>query len=371
MPTPVLTKNKSGVFEARWSTNRRTRRKSMGTQDSAAAEARFAQWLLMGGHKEEQAGETSTEAKLTIGELWAVYERLHIHPHVEAKRTAYASWRNLAGVFSDMEPADVSQDVVDGYVGRRLAGKIGKPSKPSTTRRELSALQACLNWCANPKRKPRYITEKDVPAFELPPASDPRDRWLSTEEMARMHAAATAMRRDDKLTRDERFLWLALQTAARKQAILDLTWDRVDFEVGMIHFNVPGRKKTKKRRVSVPMSKALRPILEQAHKERENELVMTNKNDMWARVQLIAIKAGLGVRGPKRVGKGHKILATGISPHTLRHTAATHMARRGVPLYTIAGVLGNTLAMVEKVYAKHCPAALRDAVNAISGELDG
>jgi hypothetical protein len=43
------------------------------------------------------------------------------------------------------------------------------------------------------------------------------------------------------------------------------------------------------------------------------------------------------------------------------------MARRGVPLWTIAKVLANTLAMVERVYAKHAPDDLRDAVGMISG----
>jgi integrase len=58
---------------------------------------------------------------------------------------------------------------------------------------------------------------------------------------------------------------------------------------------------------------------------------------------------------------------SGVSPHVLRHTAATHMARRGVPLWTIAKVLANTLAMVERVYAKHSPDDLRVAVGMISG----
>ena len=42
------------------------------------------------------------------------------------------------------------------------------------------------------------------------------------------------------------------------------------------------------------------------------------------------------------------------------------MARRGVPLYLIAKVLGDTIATVEKVYAKHAPDDLRAAVDMIS-----
>ena len=152
-----------------------------------------------------------------------------------------------------------------------------------------------------------------------------------------------------------------VQKAARKQAILDLTWDRVDFETGMIHYAVPGRKQTKKRRPSVPISARLRPVLERMKREATGDVVLDHGADIWNSVQAVVVRAG---RAPKRGGKTRP----GISPHTLRHTAATHMARRGVPLYDIAGVLGNTLAMVEKVYAHHCPGRLRSAVDMISGE---
>ncbi|HEY1090180.1 MAG TPA: site-specific integrase [Burkholderiaceae bacterium] len=381
MPTPVLTKTKSGLYEARWSDSRRSRRKSMGTNERAVAEARFAQWLLIGGHRShERDAEAHAEAQnagLTCAELWSTYDALHIQKNVVGKCTQNNTWINLKPAFGHLKPSDISQKVVDGYVEKRRAGLIGKqpakegdpllPAKDTTIRRELGALRACLNWCAKDERK--LIDKTDVPTYTLPEEGEPKDRWLRTAEIDAMLTAAREMREarksdGDRLSRGERFLWLALNTAARKQAIYELTWDRVDFEIGMIHYDVPGRKKTKKRRASVPISAALMPILQRAYRERENEFVMTNKGEMWATIQSIAVRAGLGVRG-QPAKNGAKPKATGISPHTLRHTAATHMARRGVPLYTIAGVLGNTLAMVEKIYAKHCPAAMRDAVNVI------
>jgi integrase len=60
-------------------------------------------------------------------------------------------------------------------------------------------------------------------------------------------------------------------------------------------------------------------------------------------------------------------MSTGISPHVLRHTAATHMARRGVSLWMIAKVLGNTTALVERVYAKWVPENAVGTVDLISG----
>jgi len=93
---------------------------------------------------------------------------------------------------------------------------------------------------------------------------------------------------------------------------------------------------------------------------------MDNQADVWSTIQLVAIEAGFGGVRPK-ILRSEKPKATGISPHVIRHTAATHMARNGVPLWKIAKILGNTLAMVEKVYAKWSPDDPDGTVNRISG----
>lgn len=226
--------------------------------------------------------------------------------------------------------------------------------QPLVIRRELGALVACFNWCADPKRK--LIPADSVPHIELPDHGEPADRWLTTHEVRKLFDAASNMRRTEKqrLSRCERFLWLALETAARKEAICQLTWDRVDFETGVIHYDVPGRRRTKKRRSSVPMSKALRLAMDRMREERQpgdGDLVVFNDADPRKMVMRAAKLAGVA----------------GVTPHVLRHTAATHMARRGVPLWKIAKILGNSLAMVERVYAKHCPDDLREAVDTITG----
>src|SRR5262249_26339893 len=70
----------------------------------------------------------------------------------------------------------------------------------------------------------------------------------------------------------------------------------------------------------------------------------------------------------KRIAK--KAAVADVSPNVLRHTAATNMARRGVPLWTIAKILGNSVAMVERVYAKSQPDDLREGVEKISAGVD-
>lgn len=359
MPTPVLD-TRAGRYYAFWSEGRRSQRKSMGTSDRAVAEQRFAQWLLLGGHKGGAAGEAAP--RLTIGELWSVYDKQHIQKNTEAKDTARYSWKNLEPHFGHLSPEQIDEGVVDDYEEARVEGVIGRPSVSATVRREIAAMIACLNWHASPERgKKRLLDPKEIPHIRLPTASDPRDRWLTQDEIKRLFAAAE--RGTDRL---RMFLWLALETAARKQAILDLTWDRVDFETGMIHYAVPGRRQTKKRRPSVPMSSTLRRVLEP--RRATSGPVVPQGGDLWAQIQSAVVRASLAERQPR--GTGEAIKSTGISPHTFRHTAATHMARRGVPLYDIAGILGNTLAMVERVYSHHCPGRLRDAVNSISGFME-
>lgn len=351
MPSYDLRQHDNGFFYVHWTEGRRSRRVSTGTKEAAAAQVFLAEWIL-GARQEGATGA----AAFTVAELWGAYYERHVEPNNVDTRPADTSWKNLSVHFGPLTLADFVKkdargaDAVDQYVAKRASGKIGRrPGAPATIRHEISLLRACLNWCAKPKVA--IIPPGLIPAFDLPPDSEPRDRWLRTEEIKALVAAAAELRNGDRLSRGERFLWIALETAARLQAILDLTWDRVDFEAGVIHFNVPGRRKTKKRRVSVPMSKTLRPVLLRAYAERETDLVLDNKVlTIWRAMQAIAKRAGV----------------EGVSPHVLRHTAATQMLRRGVPIWVVAGVLGNTVEMVRKVYGHHCPEGLADGVEMIS-----
>lgn len=359
MSIPTLRRGDNGFFYAFWSEGRRSKRETMGTKEEAEATRRFAQWLMIEGQRD------STLPSPPLSELWGLYREKHV---VASPGTLDMAWKNLGPHFGALPPQQVNSDTVAEYVRKREAGRIGRKAVAATVRRELVALRACLNWCADPKR--RLIDPAAVQKFDLPAGSQPRDRWLKTDEIQRLMDGAKALRRGEKLARVEIFLWLALETAARMQAILDLTWDRVDFETKVIHYNVPGRAETSKRRADVPISAALLPVLERAYAERDkkNPLVLGNKGAMWASVQWAAINAGFS---DQKVKNSEKPKATGISPHVLRHTAATHMARRGVPLWKIAKILGNSLLMVEKVYAKHCPDDLREAVDQISrGSLE-
>lgn len=352
---PRLEAGPGGVYFIKWTepgpkgARGRSRRASTGAKDMAEAQRFFAHFLLM-EREQPVPGQTHT-----IGELWELYDTKHVQTKVVASERAGYAWANLKGTFSSLRPSDVTDDIVSKYTTDRQSGKIGRPATSSTVRRELGLLVACLNWCADGKRK--VISKADVPDIELPAHGEPSDRWLTMDEIRKLFAAAETLRPKDaadRMTRGERFLWLALETSKRMSAVCELTWQRVDFETKVLHFDVPGRKKTKKRRGSVPISETLLPVLERMLRERDpadGDFVVGGGQGVWRMVQVIAKRAGLA----------------GVNPKVLRHTAATHMARRGIPLWIIAKILGNTLEMVERVYAKHAPDDLRKGVDTITG----
>jgi integrase len=320
----------SGVYYIHWSDNRRSKRQSTGEREVAAASAFLDEWLRLARAK-------AAPDALTCRDLWGAK-----YGGRAAERVRYA-WANMEPVFGDLRPIEVTQERMDAYADARAAGKIGKKAAaPSTIRLEMSLLRASWNHAVQKRR----IATTDLPVLDaLPDASPPRDRWLRDEEVKRLFAAAAGRHRI------ELFLWLALETAARRTAILELRWEQVDWETGVIHYLPAGQAQTSKRRASVPISAALRPVLLRAYEDRTTPYVLGRPTPI--RDALVSVAAVAGVAG--------------VTPHVLRHTAATRMARAGVPLWLIAKVLGNTVEQVENVYAKHSPEMLVGAVEAISG----
>ena len=352
---PYLKQADSGIWYVHWTVDRLGKRVSTRTADQAKAAAFLSDWLTA-ARLDSVAPQT-----LMVSQAWAFYTAKQFPA---GNAGANAAWKQLDATFGGLNCEQIRQGSIDDYVERRVAGRLGRAVQAQTAAKELSYLVAALNLCV----RKGVIPASCAARFDLPEKGDPRDRWLKTAEVSKMLAAAARLRKGDRLSRGERFLHLALETAGRVQALLDLTWDRVDFETGMISLNVPGRKKTKKRRADVPMSQSLRPILLRAYEERIGDLVLDAKTPIWTTLQHIAIEAGLAPKQTLRSGK--RPTATGISPHVLRHTAATHMARRGVSLFLIAKVLGNSVTVVERTYAKYSPGDLQGAVDRISnGEL--
>ena len=241
---------------------------------------------------------------------------------------------HLVGVrVSDLTPAVLSAYQRDRGV------KIG------TVRREMAVLAAAIKDATESGRL------VGAPTIKLPPAPPGRQRHLSAVEVGKLLAEC----HEDHL---RLFVLLALNTGARRAAILDLTWPQVDFVHGVIDLNPPDRAQTQKRRPKVPMSAELADALRIAQETADSLYVVS-----WRGQPVADVKTGLG-HAAQRAG------IAGVSAHVLRHTAGTMLAKAGVPLWTIAGLLGHSVTKTTELYAHFSPEFGRDAVK-ILGRVTG
>ena len=335
---PKLIVNDSMIFEIRWTEGRRSNRLSTKTTDRAEAEVFFAKWMLSRSEKSASAH--------TIGAILDAYLAEHVAMKVVDKRRQEDCIRSLKGELGKRLPADLTFDVMSVYRDRRRAGKVnGHPVGDGTLRRELNCLVAAINHAL----KHRRITAGDVPHIDLPSTPPPKDLWLDEAEADAFWHAAERLGGRVFL-----FVAVALETASRKKAVETLRWSQVDLNAGVIHFQNDGGLRTNKRRVAVPISERLAAVLFKAKQTAETEWVLLSPYSVQHSFDRVKAEAFKATGNPKFMQ---------ICPHTLRHTWATLASRAGVELFQIAGVLGDTLPTVMRVYAHHSPDHLRGAVN--------
>lgn len=351
---PYLQLGPNGCYEIRWSEGGRSKRSSTRTTHLPTAQAVLGNFLLLGGGQPQRADSDVLLVMDALGDEDAPgpdYWHEHVIPNVIGVDTIRYSFDKLKAHFGHMAVKDIMPATVSAYVAKRRAGTLGRPSVNHTISRELSVLNAAINHAVKAKR----LSKADQPFIKLPGVSPPRDRWLSFDEADALLAAAL-VRVDprspkDKLPRVYRFIALALNTASRKGALLGLQRRQVDMAGGMIHLNPAGRAQTKKHRPRVPISDALRPILERILRETPDNpdaFLLDSDGCIRTAFENAVDRAGLG---------------RDVTPHVLRHTKATWMAQAGVSMFDIAGVLGDSVETVTKTYAHHHPDYLRDAIN--------
>lgn len=316
MPEYTLTLHR-GKYALTFRDGDRRLRISTGTADRGLAEARA---------RELWARRTAAPSE-RVADLWPRYVKDRISDGARADRFK-AHWTALEPHFGHRLGRSISKDDCRAYYAARREDGYAR----STIKTDLELLRACLRW--------RY--GEQAPPLWVGPASPARDNWLTKEQARQIVDLADT-------PHVKLFVTLGLATGARAGAILDLTWDRVDFAHGTIDFRPSGREQTNKRRTVVPMNATAREALERAYEARLTDHVIEYGGRPVASVKkaIQRLSERAGIR---------------FSPHTLRHTCAVWMAQADVPMQKISQYLGHTsLRMTEQVYARYSPSFMRDA----------
>lgn len=227
-----------------------------------------------------------------------------------------------------------------------------------TISRDLAALRCALNWAWKNHRLEHVPFIRDVPAHEKAP---PRDRVLSFQEVGRiLDLCADRPEREHVV----RFIILALGTAGRPQAILDLTDKHVDLDRNLADFS-GGKAHPRKRRPIIPLAKHVRPWVKGirgkliryrvpiAEKNREPGAPdFFERETRSIRTAWNAICAEAGIED--------------ATPKTLRHTMLTWLAQRGVPLEQLQLLAGHSSkSTTARNYIHLSPDYLQTAIDQI------
>ena len=301
-------------------------RHTLGTSDRKEAERSFARLTL----------EWDKPEHITIRYLWEQY-RSDRSGRVIAGNMEF-SGKAILPEFGDASPDDVTVEACRAYVIKRRA----EGRQNGTIWTEMNHLQVVLNWAW--KRKLIAGTVY----VERPPKPLPRDRRLTKCEAKRLIDAGTVPH--IKLA-----IHLMVCTAARKGAIVDLTWDRVDLGSGLVHYPLPDDG-VRKGRARVPLVDP--GLMERLRDARKSAL--TDHVIEWAGKPVKSVKRAFSTAVTKAGLED-------VSPHVLRHTAASLMAEAGVSMPEIAAFLGHTdPRTTARIYARFSPTHLRQAASVLN-----
>jgi integrase/recombinase XerC len=184
-------------------------------------------------------------------------------------------------------------------------------------------------------------------------------RVLSVDEAAHLVTAPNrGTVRDEALARrDAAMLELLYATGMRISELAGLTLDRLDLARRRLRVIGKGRKE-RQLLFGAPAASALRRYLEVARP------MLASRGDPGSAVFLNASGRPLSVRGARLVIE-RWVEATGspssTSPHTLRHSFATHLLEGGADLRVVQELLGHANLQTTQVYTHLSDAALRTA----------
>ncbi|WP_260597437.1 tyrosine-type recombinase/integrase [Sphingomonas endolithica] len=334
-----------GCYYINWTEDGRSRRRSAGTSERAAAEASLAEFIGERHRRSRPAGPRHP-AQFPITEALDLYAQQHALTTAAPERIAYAI-EALLPYWQESAVGDVTDETCRGYTSWRARSA-------GTVRKELGVLRAAINFA---QKRGRITT---APHVLLPDKPEGRQRWLEPWEAARLVAAARRVRSiagKDYATSARGylplFILLALYTGARKEALLSLRWPQVDLDRRQIDFNPPGRKRTSKGRAVIPIPRRLMVLLRLARR-RGTDLGYVLQQDGE---RILDVKRSFA-RACRDAG------LAGVTPHTLRHTCGTWKAQDGVDLWQVAGWLGQSHARTTELYAHHHPAYFEAALKA-------
>jgi integrase/recombinase XerC len=264
----------------------------------------------------------------------------HLKYEKNASPHTIASYRrDLTQLSAYLKERRMSLKKVDNVVLRGfLATLYAKREKKSTVARKLAATRSFFQYCV----KKKWLEDNPAKVVSTPKQEKPVPSFLSEEEMSQF---LDLPRTDKPLDlRDKAMLELLYATGLRVSELVGIDLSDVSFEERLIRVKGKGKKER-----IVPFGKMAENSLSKYLGVRN----LINKGDVDETALFLNYRGNrLTPRSVERtVDKYIQSTAVRqkISPHSLRHSFASHLLSRGADLRVIQELLGHeSLATTQK-----------------------
>ncbi|HEY8582587.1 MAG TPA: tyrosine recombinase, partial [Capillimicrobium sp.] len=227
------------------------------------------------------------------------------------------------------------------------------PERPPVANATLQRKAACLRSFYRHLRRDEIITHDPTAELRAPRKDQRLPAVLSRDEIARLLAAPRGT--EPAALRDRALLELMYACGLRASEAIGLTVGDVDLDAGMLRATGKGSKER-----IVPVGRqaisALRAYVERGRPafvgvQAEPHLFVNQRGTGLTRQGLYKIVQGYA----RSVGLDGK-----MSPHTLRHTFATHLLAGGCDLRALQEMLGHADIATTQIYTHLSADRLKD-----------
>jgi integrase/recombinase XerC/integrase/recombinase XerD len=282
------------------------------------------------------------------GEALTAYDR-DLRGRGAAERTRKAYGVDL-GQFVEWAGERAPGEIRHRDVRRFAAGLSSDGAAPATVARKLAAVRGLFDFLVRTER----VGQNPADLVSSPKREEKLPRVLTVEqvrELLERIPARTALE-----LRDRAMLELAYSCGLRCEEIVSLDVDALDYETEQLRVLGKGSKE-RMLPVGEPARHAVQRYLERGRHAltadpREQALFLSKSGRRLSNSD-VTRRLGLWVR--------EAALAAGVSPHSLRHSFATHLLEGGADLRTIQELLGHASISTTQVYTRVDAARLRDA----------
>ena len=273
---------------------------------------------------------------LALDDLKARY--LAFVGHQRGVATKHIHFAHFTRIWGNPPIHSLTVEVLDQYRAHRIGEQVG----PATSNREISTLKHALSKAVE-WRLLRKAAREELTAIKKYQEPSGRLRYLSgLADAERLLAACEAFLKPMVLT--------ALHTGMRKEELLSLTWEVVDMTNGFIRL-----KQTKN-----GTARAL-PF---------NETLWSLFNGLRTRPEVSWVFHDGEGRRYLDVRHAFNRACTGAGRvdfhfHDLRHTFASWLVMKGIPIATVSNLLGHSSPTMTLRYAHLSPKHLTSAVRVL------